>query len=124
MGETEFGLLNGVVKTRQAWAGETEVVEVIYDPKVVTRKELDAFATKNEFWVQNELPLKTSARAMELRMDKEQKYYLLQSPLKNLPMSEAQACRVNASLEGDWKQYLSPSQIKLATKLMKPKSKK
>ncbi len=124
MGETEFGLLNGVVKTRQAWAGETEVVEVIYDPKVVTRKELDAFATKNEFWVQNELPLKTSARAMELRMDKEQKYYLLQTPLKNLPMSEAQACRVNASLEGDWKQYLSPSQIKLATKLMKPKSKK
>jgi len=124
VGETEFGLLNGVVKTRQAWAGETEVVEVIYDPKVVTRKELDAFATKNEFWVQNELPLKTSARAMELRMDKEQKYYLLQTPLKNLPMSEAQACRVNASLEGDWKQYLSPSQIKLATKLMKPKSKK
>ena len=112
-----------MVKTRQAWSGETEVVEVIFDPKVISRKKLDAFATQKEFWVQKELPVQVSARTMALRMDKEQKYYLLQTQLKNVPMSEAQACRVNASLEGDWKQYLSPSQNKLATTLMKPKKK-
>jgi len=71
----------------------------------VTAKKLESFAKAKEFWAEKLVPL---------RMDKEQKYYLLQTPLKDLALSEAQACRVNASLDGDWKQYLSPSQVKQA----------
>jgi hypothetical protein len=110
VGEAEFGLIDGVVKTRQAWIGNKEVVEVWYDPKVVTAKKLESFAKAKEFWAEQIVPL---------RMDKEQKYYLLQTPMKDLALSEAQACRVNASLDGDWKQYLSPSQILTADRLYK-----
>ncbi len=114
-----------MVKTRQAWIGKKEVVEVVYDPKVVKLEQLRAFAKRKEFWFE---PEATEAAGKKdrppLRMDKEQKYYLLQSALKKVPMSEAQACRVNASLKGNWKQYLSPSQLKQADLLLKPKEKK
>jgi hypothetical protein len=71
----------------------------------VTAKNLESFAKAKEFWAEKLVPL---------RMDKEQKYYLMQTPMKDLALSEAQACRVNASLDGNWKQYLSPSQLKQA----------
>lgn len=111
------------MKTRQAWLGKKEVVEVFYDPKVVTRKQLEAFAKAKEFWFEKEATVGVADRSAPWRLDKEQKYYLLQSPLKDLPMSEAQACRVNASLDGDWKQYLTPAQWKRAQELLKPKKK-
>ena len=110
-----------MVQTRQAWIGKTEVVEVVFDPKVVTRKQLAAVAKRNEFWHVPSSAEDGSRLPLELRMDKEQKYYLLQTPLKGLPMSKAQACRVNASIKGDWKQYLSPSQLAKAVELSKPK---
>lgn len=54
-----------------------------------------------------------------IRLDAEQKYYLLQTPLAKLPLSEAQACRVNAQLNGEaYLRYLSPRQVKLARALL------
>lgn len=123
-----------MVKTRQGWLESKEVVEVWYDPKVISYESLLGFADDNEcarqVWTRNE---KQQSVAQEkvgdrsklfkdaIRLDKEQKYYLLQTPLKELALSEAQASRVNASLEGNWKQYLSPTQLKQAEELLKPK---
>ena len=55
-----------------------------------------------------------------IRLDKDQKYYLLQTPLKKLALSEAQASRVNASMDGNWKQFLSPIQRMQAEELLNP----
>jgi len=95
------------MKTRQGWVGKDEVVQVWYDPKVISLPQLSTHAE-----------LRT---AKTMRLDAQQKYYLLQSPLQELNLSEAQACRVNASLQGDWKQFLSPSQRLQADHLLKPK---
>jgi hypothetical protein len=123
-----------VVKTRQGWLESKEVVEVWYDPKVISYEALLGFADDNEcarqVWTRTEKQLaiaqeKASDRAKlfqgAIRLDKEQKYYLLQTPLKELALSEAQASRVNASMDGNWKQYLSPTQRKQAQELLKPK---
>lgn len=99
------------MKTRQAWIGKEEVVEVWYDPEVVDLKALKEFGKARKF---KHLP---KADAVE-RLDAEQKYYLLQTPLRGLPMSEAQACRVNASLEGDWRRWLTPLQLEEAKRLL------
>jgi len=49
---------------------------------------------------------------------------LLQTPLAKLPLSEAQACRVNAKLEGEaFLRYLSPRQVKVAQHLIVSASK-
>jgi hypothetical protein len=113
VGEAEFGLQDGVVQTRQGWVGEEEVVEVRYDPEVLSPEELHRVAKATAAH-----PVAMEGQAF--RLDKEQKYYLLQSPLRALPMSETQACRVNASLEGDWRRFLSPAQVEVAEALLHP----
>jgi len=132
VGEAEFGLLDGVVKTRQGWIGGREVVEVWYDPAVLHYAELLAHADENECarWVwtrsdaqQRVAVARVGSRAERLsgpiRLDAQQKYYLLKSPLAKLPLSEAQACRVNAALRGNWQRYLSPVQQAEAAALRK-----
>lgn len=65
------------------------------------------------------------AAPASIRLDAEQKYYLLQTPLAKLPLSEAQACRVNAQLESEvFLRYLSPRQAKIASHLIAAASKK
>lgn len=100
------------MKTRQAWIGKKEVVEVWFDPKVIKLRALNSFAKGKKF---RPMP---KAEAVE-RLDKEQKYYLIGTALRDLPMSEAQACRVNATIQGDWKQWLSPAQLREAERLQK-----
>jgi len=120
-----------VVKTRQGWIGGVEVVEVWYDPKTLPFAKLLAVAEKQDcargVWSRSEeqqtvAKAKVGERARlfsgAIRLDAEQKYYLLKSPLKDLPLSEAQACRVNANLKGDWQRYLSPWQRAQAKDLM------
>ena len=50
-----------------------------------------------------------------IRLDDEPKYYLLQSAYADLPVTELQRARVNASLDGDWRRWLSPRQLKAST---------
>ena len=90
------------------------MVEVWFDPKVLSFEQLLAHGESKECArkVWREKP-------KQFRLDKEQKYYLLQTPLARLPMSEAQACRVNASLAGDaYLKWLSPAQRANARKLI------
>ena len=109
------------MKTRQGWIGKEEVVKVWFDPKATTFGSLlnqtNTNPSSRHVWAPTEV-----ANAA-FRLDGEQKYYLLQSPLRDLALSEAQASRVNASLEGDWKQYLAPSQLRQAEQLLHPKKK-
>ena len=127
--------MDGVVQTRQGWIGKEEVVEVDYDPKVVTLESLIAFGRANgnarNLWVRDASQQEEAKQAYDkdvplyaaqLRLDKEQKYYLLQSPLRALGMSEAQACRVNATLEGDWRRWLTPEQVRRAEVLLQPEA--
>ena len=120
-----------MVKTRQGWIGGVEVVEVWYDPKTLPFANLLSVAEEKDctrgIWSRSEeqqalAEARVGERALlfsgEIRLDAEQKYYLLKSPLKDLPLSEAQACRVNANLKGDWQRYLSPWQIAHAKELM------
>lgn len=111
--------------------GSTEVVEVWFDPMVLPFADLLAKAEEKDcargIWTRNDQQLvhareKVGERAQHfegtIRLDAEQKYYLLQSPLKQLPLSEAQACRVNATLKKGWKAYLSPWQQSQAQALL------
>lgn len=127
-----------MVSTRQLWIGKEEAVEVHFDPKVVSFDQLLTHGTSKDcarkVWWQNEahaaiarerLGELAAPTPIKIRLDKEQKYYLLQTPLRELPMSEAQACRVNASLEGEaFFRYLSPRQAKAAATLIVAASKK
>ncbi len=120
-----------MIKTRQGWIGGVEVVEVWYDPQTLPFPNLLAVAEKQDcargVWSRSEkqqavAKAKVGERAQlfsgEIRLDAEQKYYLWKSPLKDLPLSEAQACRVNANLKGDWQRYLSPWQRAQAKELI------
>ncbi|PCJ54847.1 MAG: hypothetical protein COA70_03925 [Planctomycetota bacterium] len=97
------------------------MVKVWFDAKVLSHQSLleKANATQGNRHVWDS----RQAKEAGFRLDGEQKYYLLQSPLRNLALSETQASRVNASLKGDWRQYLSPSQLKRAEQLLHPKKK-
>lgn len=103
-GEALFGELNGVVKTTAGFQNGKEVVSVVYDPSVVTRKMLDGIASGNRCFAES---------GGSFRPDATPKYYLANSRYKNIPMTEAQQCRVNAALA--WKQdpdgFLSPRQV-------------
>lgn len=111
------------------------MVEVWYDPKVVRFDQVLAHGRATDcarkVWTRDEkhhaaaqavvgeLALAAPAQK-DIRLDKEQKYYLLQTPLADLPLSEAQACRVNANLDGvAYEKWLSPAQRAHAKELMK-----
>lgn len=110
-----------MVKTRQGWIGKEEVVKVWFDPKAVSYESMLDHAKANQggrhVWDSRQ------GEESGFRLDGEQKYYLLQSPLRDLVLSETQASRVNASLKGNWQQYLAPSQLQRAEELLHPKKK-
>jgi hypothetical protein len=104
-----------------------EVVEVWFDPQQVTFTRLterakeracaDAVHTTTD-------AQQAAARAIagdrarrltgEVRPDQESKYYLRQSPLRYVPMTELQAARVNAHVRaGSYAEFLSPRQQEL-----------
>jgi len=107
-------------------------VEVWFDPKVTTFEELLSLARVKDcarlVWTRDKqhkaiadkvLAEKSLSFDGPIRLDGEQKYYLIQSPLAKLPMSEAQACRVNARIRGKgWQEFLSPQQLLQAKQLI------
>ena len=114
------------MSTRAAWIGRSkEVVEVGFDPKVVSYEELvrRVFGKAGEGW--SVLPCDDEQQSVaervfekelephraELRDDKDPKYYLSRTELKHLPMTEAQAVWINARLEAEERdEALSPRQ--------------
>lgn len=103
----------GVLSTRSAWIGSKEVVVVKFDETETSLKELKQRAKK----LRNSLgQLEGKVRAAKAS---DQLYYLSQSKLRWLPLTELQRVRVNAALgkRMDPNKFLSPAQRKLAKRL-------
>ncbi len=121
-----------MLETESLWFGSAEGVRVTYDRRRVSFEALLDRAAEKKcdlfVWTTTASQL-GAARATvgdraapydeveardEERPDKEQHYYLFQSPLRRLPMTAAQATKVNAALRGGgeaWRTYLSPRQL-------------
>lgn len=137
-GDRVFGAVDGVYATTIGWLGGHEVLEMEFDPKKVTFEDLLALSKKSfrgGFIVyartdeQHEAAKKAGAKVQ--RSDKPvdtsrtvQKNSLsYRGRLALVPMTEAQAVKVNAALarRKDVTDYLSPTQIKLSTAIHESK---
>lgn len=108
-GEKAFGKLNGVYSTTAGWQDGREVVQVVYDDRLISEKQL----TKKGEASQCADDILEGDKGF--RKDKDPKYYLKHSVYKQLPMHPLQATRINSLLgEGirDVSDWLFPSQRK------------
>ena len=125
MGEAEFGLIDGVLSTTAGWIGEVEVAEVEFDPRTVAFESLLEHAIARDCAIRVfarddhhfELALQeVGDRAVRtdepIRIVEDQQYYLGRTELRYVPMTRAQAARVNADVR-DAERWLSPRQIAL-----------
>jgi len=127
-GEAAFGRVDGVVWTRPGHRDGLEVVEVAYDPGIIAFEKLVRLAKQERCATRVYFESESQKKAAEtvlgqnafalngkMREDKDNKYYLSRTPLRYLPMTETQACRVNAALakKVDAHQFLSPRQNEL-----------
>jgi len=121
-----------VLQTESLWFDSAEGVRVTYDKRRVAFDALleRAQTQRCDLFVWTTTPAQQKAareavgeRAQRFedvpardreRRDKEQHYYLFKSPLRRLPMTAAQATKVNAALRGGgdaYRAYLSPGQL-------------
>ncbi|MFN3243637.1 MAG: hypothetical protein ACE37K_19180 [Planctomycetota bacterium] len=119
-----------MLATESLWFGRKEGVRVTYDRaqisfddllRVAGNKQCDLFVwtstdaqlAKARKVIGDRARLYANTKERELaRLDKEQQYYLYKSPLRHVPMTRAQATRVNAAMRGDnWRSHLSPRQL-------------
>ncbi len=126
-GEGKLGDIPGVVATQPGFLGGVEVVDVAFDARRIDFADLVAKATKMQcatrVFCRTDAQQKAASRGEvsatrsdePIRPDREPKYYLAQTPLRHVPMTELQACRVNAAVgrQRDPKPFLSPRQIGL-----------
>ncbi len=129
-GEKTFGKIEGVTATQPGFMGGKEVVEVTFDPSIISYDELlqkakrsncanHAYTSTEEQEQSAENLLgnnHTSSRA-NFSPDKDPKFYLSKTIYKHVPMTELQATKAN-SLVGDLAEpdvILSPRQLALAS---------
>ncbi|MCH7814563.1 MAG: thioredoxin family protein [Planctomycetes bacterium] len=138
-GEAHLGRVPGVIKTRPGFLNDLEVVEAEFDPAVIDyaallkladRKNCAAQVFTRSAGQQRTAEELVGPRAVRddqaIRVDQTPKYYLAQTPLRHLPLTELQATRVNAALqpggpaptEADaFRRFLSPRQLALLEKI-------
>ena len=131
-----MGSLDGVVTTQAAWIGKREVVEVQFQPGVVSYAKLleHAIASSCDQWVYatsdeqlQAARAKVGERAERmggsLRVAKasDQLYYLRLSHLNYVPLTPLQARQVNGALglKADPGAFLSPRQLELAKRIQR-----
>lgn len=131
-GEKELGKIPGVISTEAGFMAGREVVQVEYNPRLLSFENLvesgskvkcadGVFTADEQEQGKVEKVLgkgKVKAPAV-YRADPESKYYLYQSHYRYLPMTELQAARAN-SLMANGKspeEVLSPRQIELARQI-------
>lgn len=106
-GEAGLGALDGVLGTRAGWIGGAEVVDITFDPAVISVQELQSRARQ----------LRCTAIEGTVRDAEpaDRKFALNQSELRYLPLTPMQATRVNADIHAgaDPTARLSPRQIQL-----------
>lgn len=131
-GEKQYGQLDGVISTRAGFMDGHEVVEVEYNPKVITLDKLieagkntscaDRLYTHAEEQTsagKQLLGANKVTATKSFRSDRQPKYYLFRSHYRAVPMTALQAARANA-LMGQGRSpdaVLSPRQIAYANSL-------
>ncbi len=130
-GEVKLGGIAGVRETSAGWIGGKEVVNVAFNPKVVSYEKLlktaqsmqcasTVFAHNSKQTatakklVRDVVDLPSASRQRPVRYT-EQKYHLRRTALKYLPLTPIQLAKVNSAVYArkDYRQYLSPRQIEL-----------
>jgi hypothetical protein len=103
-GEKHLGQASGVLSTEPGFMKGHEVVQVQYDPSVISAKELDKHANKGKCTYLEE--------DRSYRPDKDPQYYLKQTAYRYLPLSKIQKTKINSALgKGeDATRFLSPKQ--------------
>ena len=136
-GEAKLGSIAGVSSTRSAWHAGLEVVTLNYDPSIVEYAKLvevaQSFECASKVFAHTQKQLsdaksKVGDKAVVFKADSttrdakasDQKYYLLQTPLRHLPLTETQATKINSSLgfKKPYAQWLSPKQRELAKRIV------
>lgn len=103
-GEALFGRVNGVIATTAGWQGSKEIVQVAYNPDVISKAQLDKIAGQSSCKI---------ATDGDFTKDKTPKYYLSNHSFRSVPMTELQKCRVNSALaeRQSGEGFLSPRQL-------------
>ena len=127
-GEAALGNVPGIVGTMPGFVDRTEVVQVEFNSRQITYATLlekaRGMKCADTVYTHGQDQQKTAAKLLgeraeplgqSVRPDKAPKYYLAQTPLKFVPMTELQAMRVNAELgiKEDGLGWLSPRQREL-----------
>lgn len=130
-GEAVLGNIDGVLHTKAGFINESEVVQLSYDPTVISFHDLCLQAKQqncSDIVFYNNEEQKEIAKsifpgddqkiypAVEINADKQPKYYLFESSLSQIPMFSIQAMKVNSMLRSEnleMSAYLSPQQIRL-----------
>ena len=128
-GQARIGAIDGVVSARAGWAGGAEVVEVVYDPALVSYKKLvaavDSERCASRVYTQDASEMKEAKAIVGDRArgaatvrdiantDAHQFRHLRRTALIHLPLSPAQATKANAAIEAGRSPlgYLSPGQV-------------
>ena len=139
-GEMRLGNLKGVLNTRAGWVGANEVVEVLYDPEIISFEKLtmEARATNCATTIythtngQKKIVQQIEGQAMKAldsgarnARPSDQKYALKQTPYRYLPLTPYQLTKVNGAVgAGKFpRRWLSPRQKKLLSKIQAALSK-
>ena len=127
-GERKLGARNGVIGTKAGFMDGHEVVEVHFDPKLISMLELVNYAksqdcashvfveTKSQLSVVHHImPSNKVSLKSKFKPDRESKYFINRSLYRYLPMTKTQASRVNAELGlgNSPDALLAPSQLAL-----------
>ena len=117
-GEKKLGSMDGVLETQPGFKNGHEVVEVKYNPILISKVDLMEDAEKSNF--------KLMENNSKFKMDKEPKYYLSKSIYRFIPMTQLQATKVNAKIGSHQTpdMYLSPKQLELLKEIKNSPKKK
>ena len=102
-GETSLAKHPAVITTDAGWIDGEEVVQVHFDPREVSRPDLDSYAHAELF---------SPIDAAGFELDGEPQYYLRKNAARHLPLTPAQRTRINLAVPyRDWLAgLLSPQQ--------------
>ena len=88
-GETSLAGHPAVITTDAGWVDGEEVVQVQFDPREVSRRDLDAYARVEGFD-----PINTG----RFELDREPQFYLRKNAARHLPLTPAQRTRINLAV--------------------------
>jgi hypothetical protein len=88
-GETSLAQHPAVITTDAGWVDGEEVVQVHFDPREISRSDLDAYARAEGF---------NPIEAAGFELDREPQFYLRKNTARHLPLTPAQRTRINLAV--------------------------